>query len=156
MAISATEIFKRHPEAYRESAAGLFDGGGDPFDMLGLRFARERAESMAIDRIKGGAVIMAGSGMCTGGRIRYHLRDNLSRSEASVVFVGFAAGGTLARRIIDGAKTVRILGEDIAIRAHVHTINGFSAHADQASLSSGTVPFRASKRRFLCMAKSRS
>jgi metallo-beta-lactamase family protein len=134
MAISATEIFKRHPEAYRESAAGLFDSGGDPFGMPGLRFARERAESMAIDRITGGAVIMAGSGMCTGGRIRYHLRNNLSRSEASVVFVGFAAGKTLARRIIDGARTVRILGEDIAVRAHVHTINGFSAHADQAEL----------------------
>ena len=133
MAISATEIFKRHPEAYRDSAASLFDSG-DPFDMPGLRFARERAESMAIDRIKGGAVIMAGSGMCTGGRIRYHLRTNLSRSEASVVFVGFAASGTLARRIIDGARTVRILGEDIAVRAHIHTINGFSAHADQAEL----------------------
>jgi len=134
MAISATEIFKRHPEAYRESAAVHFDSGGDPFGMPGLRFARERAESMAIDRITGGAVIMAGSGMCTGGRIRYHLRNNLSRSEASVVCMGFAAGKTLARRIIDGARTVRILGEDIAVRAHVHTINGFSAHADQAEL----------------------
>ena len=81
-----------------------------------------------------GAVIMAGAGMCTGGRVRHHLRHNLWRPAAGIVFVGFAAQGTLARRIIDGAERVSIFGEDVPVRAHVHTINGFSAHADQAEL----------------------
>ena len=78
--------------------------------------------------------LMAGSGMCTGGRVRHHLKHNLWRPESSVVFVGYAAGGTLARRIIDGAKEVDILGEKIAVRARIYTINGFSGHADQAEL----------------------
>ena len=77
---------------------------------------------------------MAGSGMCTGGRVRHHLQHNLGREDSSVVFVGYAAVGTLARRIIDGAQQVRIFGEDIPVRARIYTINGFSAHADQAEL----------------------
>ena len=77
---------------------------------------------------------MAGSGMCTGGRVRHHLKHNLWREDCSVVFVGYAAQGTLARRIIDGAKEVRIFGEEIPVRARIHTINGFSAHADQTEL----------------------
>ena len=77
---------------------------------------------------------MAGSGMATGGRVRHHLRHNLGREDSSIVFVGYAAIGTLARHIIDGAKQVNILGENIQVRARIYTINGFSAHADQAEL----------------------
>jgi metallo-beta-lactamase family protein len=134
MAITATEIYRRHPEGYEPEVADLFRDGRDPFALPGLHLARESADSMAINRIAGGAVIMAGSGMATGGRIRHHLRHNLWRADAAVVFVGFAAKGTLARQIIDGAKQVEIFGETIAVRAEVHTINGFSAHADQAEL----------------------
>lgn len=134
MAISATEIFKRHPECYDDAASQLFRQGRDPFGFRGLSFTRETAESMAINRIQGGAVIMAGSGMCTGGRVRHHLKHNLWRKDCSIVFVGFAARGTLARRIVDGAKTVRVFGEEIPVRASIHTIGGFSAHADQAEL----------------------
>jgi metallo-beta-lactamase family protein len=134
MAISATQIFARHPECFDRETLRLTERGRDPFDVPGLRFTRETAESMAINQIEGGAVIMAGSGMCTGGRVRHHLRHNLSRRHSSIVFVGFAAIGTLARQIIDGAKVVRIFGEEIAVRASVHTIGGFSAHADQAEL----------------------
>jgi len=72
--------------------------------------------------------------MCTGGRVRHHLKHNLWRAESSVVFVGYAAMGTLARTIIDGANEVRLFGEEIPVRARIHTINGFSAHADQAEL----------------------
>ena len=133
MAISATEIFERHPECYEPEVAELFRKGRDPFHLPGLHFTRETAESIALNRISG-AVILAGSGMCTGGRVRHHLRHNIWREESSVVFVGFAAIGTLARRIIDGAKQVRIFGEEIPVRAKIHTINGFSAHADQAEL----------------------
>lgn len=134
MAISATEIFRRHPECYDAEANEIFHSGQDPFDLPGLHFTRESAESKAINQFTGGAVIIAGSGMCTGGRIRHHLKHNLWRREASVVFVGYAAHGTLARRIIDGDETVRIFGEEIKVRARVYTIGGFSAHADQQEL----------------------
>jgi metallo-beta-lactamase family protein len=134
MAISATEIFKRHRECYDEQTAELFRTGNDPFLFNGLHFTRETAESMAINQVAGGAVIMAGSGMCTGGRVRHHLKHNLGREHSSVIFVGYAAQGTLARRIVDGAKNVDIFGEDYAVRAQIHTIGGFSAHAGQTEL----------------------
>ncbi|MGD8926696.1 MAG: MBL fold metallo-hydrolase, partial [Thioalkalispiraceae bacterium] len=134
MAISATEIFERHPECYEPETAELFREGRDPFHLPGLHFTRETAESIALNRIGGGAVILAGSGMCTGGRVRHHLKHNLWRKDSSIVFVGFAASGTLARQIIDGAKQVRVYGEEIPVRAKIYTINGFSAHADQAEL----------------------
>lgn len=134
MAISATEIFERHPECFSETLANVLREKKDPFRLPGLHFVRETSESMALNRITGGAVILAGSGMCTGGRVRHHLKHNLWRRESSIIFVGFAARQTLARQIIDGARSVRIFGEDIPVNAHVHTINGFSAHADQAEL----------------------
>lgn len=134
MAISATEIFRRHPECYDAETSKLFRSGQDPFDLPGLHFTRETADSMALNKLHGGAVIIAGSGMCTGGRIRHHLKHNLWRREASVVFVGYAARGTLARRIIDGAEKATLFGEEIVVRARVHTIGGFSAHADQDEL----------------------
>ncbi|MBX6421786.1 MAG: MBL fold metallo-hydrolase [Nevskia sp.] len=134
MAISATAIFQRHPECYNPGIADWFRGGRDPFRMPGLHFTNDTADSMAINRFSGGAVIMAGAGMCTGGRIRHHLKHNLWREQCSVVFVGYAARGTLARSIIDGAQQVRILDEDIRVRAGIHTINGFSAHADRDEL----------------------
>ena len=134
MAVSATEIFKHHPESYNAHLAEFFQRGEDPFHPAGLKMVRERADSMAINAVMGGAVIMAGSGMCTGGRILHHLRHNLGKENASVIFVGYAAAGTLARQIIDGARSVSIFGEDIPVRARIHTINGFSAHADQNEL----------------------
>ena len=134
MAISATEIFRRHPECFEPATAKLFQDGHDPLALPGLHFTRETAESVAINNIHGGAIIMAGSGMCTGGRVRHHLQHNLGREDSSIVFVGYAAAGTLARLIIDGAKQVTIFGENIPVRAHIYTINGFSAHADEAEL----------------------
>ena len=134
MAISATEIFRRHPECFDPEAFAKFGHGRDPFMLPGLHFTRETADSMDLNRISGGAVILAGSGMATGGWIRHHLKHNLWRQNCSVIFVGFAAKGTLARQIIDGAKTVHLFGEDIPVRARIHTINGFSAHADRDEL----------------------
>jgi metallo-beta-lactamase family protein len=134
MAVSATEIFEHHPECYDAKTAEMFRNGHDPFQPPGLHFVRDTAGSIAINNIRGGAIIMAGSGMCTGGRIRHHLKHNLWRAECSVVFVGYAADGTPARRVIDGARHVRILDDDIPVRARIYTINGFSAHADQAAL----------------------
>lgn len=134
MAISATEIFRRHPECYDEAAVELLREGHDPFVLPGLHFTRETADSVALNRIVAGAVILAGSGMASGGRVRHHLRHNLGRAECSVVLVGFAAQGTLARQLVDGAKVVHLFGEDVPVRARIHTINGFSAHADRDEL----------------------
>lgn len=134
MAISATEVFKRHPECFDEQATALLRSGRDLFALPGLHMTRDTSESMALNRVSGGAVIMAGAGMCTGGRVRHHLKHNLWRRDASIIFVGYAASGTLARRIIDGAKYVTLFGEEIPVRAKVHTINGFSAHADRDEL----------------------
>ena len=134
MAISATEIFEHHPECYESETAKLFLDGLDPFHLQGLHFTRDMNDSMAINQIVGGAIIMAGSGMCTGGRIQHHLKYNLSRADSSIIFVGYAASATLARHLIDGEKEVRIHGEEIPVLAKIYTINGFSAHADQAEL----------------------
>jgi metallo-beta-lactamase family protein len=134
MAISATRIFERHPECFDEETLKISTDNGDPFNLPNLHFTRETVDSMAINQIEGGAVIMAGSGMCTGGRVRHHLKHNLWGRRNSVVFVGYAAQGTLARRIIDGAKQVNIFGEKISVNASIYTIGGFSAHADQAEL----------------------
>jgi metallo-beta-lactamase family protein len=134
MAISATEIFRHHPECYDADAMQLFSEGRDPFSLPGLHFTRETAASIALNRIGGGAVIIAGSGMCTGGRVRHHLKHHLWRRDSSVIFVGYAAQHTLARRIIDGAKTVHIFHEEIPVNARIHTIGGFSAHADREEL----------------------
>jgi len=134
MAISATEIFARYPEDLQPAVARLFREGRDPLALPGLHFTRDRMASVALNNVHGGAIIMAGAGMATGGRVRHHLKHNISRAECSVIFVGYAAKGTLARQIIDGQNPVPILGEDVPVRAAIHTINGFSAHADQAEL----------------------
>jgi len=134
MAISATELFRRHPEGLRPALATMIRQGHDPFGNKAFHFTREAAESMAVNQIRGGAIIMAGSGMATGGRVRHHLRHNLSHADCSVIFVGYAAEGTLARIIIDGAKSVKLFGDDVKVRAQIHTINGFSAHAGRSEL----------------------
>lgn len=134
MAISATKIFRRHPEAMKSDTAQKMRSGQDPFQLPQLHFTRETAESIQLNRLRSGAVIMAGSGMCTGGRVRHHLRHNLGHADCSVIFVGFAAKGTLARIIIDGAKSVKLFGDHIPVRARIHTINGFSAHAGKSEL----------------------
>ena len=133
MAISATQIFKRHPECFDEETWDVINSGRDPFAFPGLRFSRETAESMTLKQMRG-VVIIAGSGMCTAGRIRHHMRHNLWRKEAAIIFVGYAGVGTPARRIIDGAQTIRIFREEIDVHADIYTIGGFSAHADQKEL----------------------
>jgi metallo-beta-lactamase family protein len=134
MAISATEIFQRHPECFDKETCKIFKSGQDPFMFSGLHFTRETADSMAINNVAGGAVIIAGSGMCTGGRVKHHLKHSLWNRNNTIIFVGFAAYGTLARRIVDGAEKVKIFGDEIPVGAGTYTIGGFSAHADQAEL----------------------
>lgn len=133
LAEEATEVYLAHPEVFDEEAKKRFSTK-DFDDSIRLHFVRDVQESMAINRIKSGIIVIAGSGMCDGGRIRHHLKHNLWRPECGVIFVGFQGKDTLGRKIVDGARHVHILGEEIAVRASVYTINGFSAHADQAEL----------------------
>jgi metallo-beta-lactamase family protein len=134
MAISATEIFRKHAGHLRPDVAEALGRGEAPFSPSRLHLTRLARDSMGLNRIDGGAVILAGAGMCVGGRVVHHLRHNLWRREAAVIFTGFAARGTPARRIIDGAGEIRIFGEPVKVNAQVHTINGFSAHAGRDEL----------------------
>ena len=112
----------------------LLAGNESPFDFKGLKMTRTTKESKAINSIRGTVVIIAGSGMCTGGRIKHHLVNNISRPESTILFVGYQAVGTLGRQIVDGAREVRILGQMREVRANIVRINGFSAHADRNEL----------------------
>lgn len=133
MAISATEVFKRHPECYNQDMKALLAQGIDPFALPKLQFTRAAEASIAIAKAHG-AIIMAGSGMATGGRVLHHLQNNLGDAANRIVFVGYAAQGTPARQIIDGAREVKIYGQTVPVRAQVSTIGGFSAHADHDDL----------------------
>jgi len=125
LAIKATEIFRRNKKYYDEEAKAIVDSGYDPFGMPNLRFTSTTKESIAINEKPGSAIIIAGSGMCTAGRIKHHLKHNLWREGASIVIVGFQAKGTTGRKIVDGAKQVKIFRENVAVRAKVFTIGGF-------------------------------
>ena len=133
LAEKATKAYLGHPECFDEEARRLI-GNGSIGDEISVQFTHSVEESKALNEVKSRAVIMAGSGMCDAGRIRHHLKHNLWRPECSVVFVGFQAYGTLGRKIVDGMKTVTINGDDVAVKAQVRTIGGFSAHADQKEL----------------------
>jgi metallo-beta-lactamase family protein len=143
LAEKATRIYLSHPELFDEEAARLLSGGRIG-DAITIRFTHSIEESMAINKITSRAIIVAGSGMCEGGRIGHHLKYNLWRPECSIIFVGFQAQGTLGRRIVDGARSVSIWGEEIAVRARVWTIGGFSAHGDQKELLAWLSAFRSS------------
>jgi len=134
LAIKATEIFRKNKRYYDEEARAIVDEGYDPFHMPNLHFTETTRDSMAINERPGPAIVIAGSGMCTAGRIKHHLKHNLWREGASLVIVGFQAEGTTGRKIVDGAKEVRIFREKVAVKARVFTIGGFSAHADQREL----------------------
>jgi len=132
LAKEATLIYSRHKECLDEEAIIFFENFKR--HTLNITFTESLEESQKINEITSGAIIIAGSGMCEGGRIRHHFKHNIWRKQCSIVFVGFQATGTLGRRIIDGAKNLKILGEEIAVRSSVHTIGGFSAHADRDEL----------------------
>ncbi len=134
MAASVTQIFERHPELFDKETSEFLRENGSPFNFPNLRLVKTVDESKTINYIKGTVVIIAGSGMCTGGRIKHHLVYNVSRPESTILFVGYQAEGTLGRQIVEGCSEVRILGRNYRVRARIVQMGGFSAHADRDEL----------------------
>ncbi len=134
LAINITRIYEKHCHYCNHDNFGGIRRGHSPFEFPGLYFTETPEESKAIHNVQGPKIILAGSGMMTGGRIKHHLKHLLWKDNTTLIIVGYQAEGTLGRKIVEGAKEVKIFGEPIAVRARVYTINGFSAHADRTSL----------------------
>ncbi len=149
MAIESTELYRRHRDLFDDAARALIDAGDTPLKFPGLRFTRTADESRALNNIKDHAIIIAGAGMMTGGRILHHLRHNLWKTETTLLIVGYQGKGTIGRQIVDGAKSVRIMGESVAVKATVHTLGGLSAHAGQSELIRWTAPLQSSRPRVI-------
>ncbi|MDI5986249.1 MBL fold metallo-hydrolase [Halomonas sp. M4R5S39] len=152
MAIRVTELYHRARKSLDSEDLKVLNiaASGDTSRYLPiLRLTRTVEESMAINRIHGGAIIIAGAGMCNGGRIIHHFRYNLEKPNTRLVIVGFQAAGTLGRQLVDGAERVRVLGQELAVKARVHTIGGFSAHAGQSQLIGWAGAFRDHPRFYL-------
>lgn len=134
LAIKATELYNKYPLQLSDELEWHHGGGKDPFSFSWLEATNSTNQSMAINSVKKRSIIIAGSGMCSGGRIMHHLKHRLWNPKNSLIFVGYQVGGTLGRSIVDGAKFVKIYSEEIIVKAQIFTINGFSAHADQSEL----------------------
>jgi metallo-beta-lactamase family protein len=147
MAIEASHIYERHPELYDEEMVAFLKARPIGLDLKTLRMTATPDESRAINAVPGPCLILAGSGMCTAGRILHHLRHNLWSPQTHVIIVGYQGRGTLGRQLVDGAHQISIYGEPIAVRAKVHTLGGFSAHAGQTDLLSWFAAMAPSKPR---------
>ena len=149
MAVDASDLYRKHVELYDCEARELLHKGVNPLAFPGLRYVQSIEESKRLNQRMDGVVIIAASGMCTGGRIVHHLRNNLYRPETRVVIVGFQGQGTLGRKLVDKADRVRIMGEDVMVRAQIHTLGGFSAHAGQTALVKWAEPLKGVARRWI-------
>lgn len=147
MASAVTELTVRHDDLWDEETRELYAWTRHHADRFNLRFVQDVEESMALNSVRGGLVIISASGMCDAGRIKHHLRYNLGRRECAIVIAGFQAAGTLGRRLVDGARQVTLFRERIPVRARIHTIGGLSAHADQPALLNWLRGFRSPPRR---------
>ena len=134
MAIEATEVYLRHSDLFNDEAYSLWKQHKQQPLLPNLHFSRTPQQSMKLNRIRSGAIVIAGSGMCNGGRIRHHLKHNIWRRDCHVIIAGFQARGTLGRSLVDGTEFIHLWGEKIKVSAKIHTIGGLSAHADQAGL----------------------
>jgi metallo-beta-lactamase family protein len=145
MAVSVSDLYARYTHLYDERASELLDGNSKPLDFAGLKYIRTVEESKLINEMRGFMVVIAASGMCSGGRILHHLRHNLADPRTHVVIVGYQGQATLGRRLVDGARYVSIFGRDVPVRARIHTLGGFSAHAGQTGLLNWVAPLAPSK-----------
>jgi len=134
LTVSATEIFLRNPDCFDEKTLNLIKAGNNPLDFHNLKFTKTVEESKQLNLSQESKVIISASGMCTAGRIKHHLKHNLWRKESSIVFVGYQANGTLGKRIKEGERVVKIFGEEIQVNAEIHSLEGFSSHADREGI----------------------
>jgi metallo-beta-lactamase family protein len=134
LAIDVVNLYRKHRDLHDQESRELRRNGHDPLDLPGLTFCKTGEESRRLNTLEGAAVIMAGSGMATGGRILHHLKHNLWRRDAQVLIVGFQAKGSLGRQLVERAERVRIMGQEVAVRAKIHTLGGLSAHAGRSEL----------------------
>jgi metallo-beta-lactamase family protein len=134
MATNATRVFRENTDCYDDEARSYIENGDNPLDFPNLHFTASAEESKQINLDKESKIIISSSGMCDAGRIKHHLKHNLWRRDSSVIFVGYQARGTLGRSLVDGAKSVRIFGEEIAVNARIEVIEGYSGHADRDGL----------------------
>ena len=134
LAIKLTSVYQKHNKYFNEAARSLISNGDNIFSFPGLTLTIETAESKSILRTENPKIVIAGSGMCTGGRIRHHLRYNISRAGNQILIVGFQARGTTGRMLVDGARTINLFGDSHNVNATVHTVGGLSAHADHQGL----------------------
>lgn len=134
MAINATEVYTRHTDLYDDEARELWQQNKYKSLLPNFHLSRTANQSMHLNSIKSGAIIIAGSGMCTGGRIKHHLKHNIWRHDCHVVITGFQARGALGRSLVDGSQYIKLWGETLKVNAKIHTVGGLSAHADQADL----------------------
>jgi len=149
LAIKATRIYNKYPIHLNDEVEYATLDDGNPFSFQTLETTQTKEESILINRVKERSIIIAGSGMCNGGRIMHHLKHRLWNKLNTVIFVGFQVRGTLGRSIIDGDEYVKIYGEDIVVKAQIQTINGFSAHADQNDLIEWISNFKNLKKLYL-------
>lgn len=134
LAISAGEIYSRHPECFDAETIGMLKKGDQPLEFPGIRYTRKRDESKAINSLKEPHIVVSANGMATGGRVLHHLIHNLERPESTILIVGYQADGTLGRRLLDGAKNVSIMGRQLDVRARIESLDGFSAHAGKSEI----------------------
>jgi metallo-beta-lactamase family protein len=134
MAVHATAIFDKHRECYDEETWRMLDAGDQPLRFPGLKLVKTVEDSKAINALRGPAIIMAPSGMCTAGRIKHHLAHNITRPECTILFTGYQGRGTLGREILEGQREVRIHGRAWPVKAQIAEIHGFSGHADRTGL----------------------
>ncbi|WP_303296376.1 MBL fold metallo-hydrolase [Pyramidobacter piscolens] len=147
MGVKVSKLYESHLDLLSQEIQTYRRDGGNPFSSEDIRYVSTREESQAVNNRNFG-VVMAGSGMCNGGRIVHHLKNGIWNPDNHVVFVGYQAHGTLGRRIVDRAKTVRIAGEAVNVNAQIHTIGGFSAHADRTDLLGWAERFRPTMPKF--------
>jgi len=145
MAISATKLYQKHTELFDEEALAMQKSGELQARLQSAKFCQSAEESRALNDTPGPCLIMAGAGMCTGGRILHHLRHNLARASTTVIFVGYQGHGSLGRMLVDGNKVVSIFGEKIPVKASIHTMGGLSGHAGQSDLMNWLGSFAKSK-----------
>src|SRR5580658_3561672 len=134
LAVNATEVFRKHPECYDEETRKYLTEGQDPFGFYRLKYVREVSESKALNDLHGPFLVISASGMCEGGRILHHLRNNIGDPRNTVLFTGFQGEQTLGRKILEGQREVPIFGEPVTVRAEVLSLDELSGHADQREL----------------------